>query len=91
MGNSADPISSSDLGPQCFLGPVCPITEEKYSNYYLCGGKKNTVILDLFILCHTIVAGYYDFSLDLCVCVSVCPSIYPSIVCPSVFHFQMIT
>ena len=43
----------------------------------------------LFIPCHTIVAGYYGFTLDIHVSV-VHPSIY-MFMHPSVFHFEMIT
>ena len=43
----------------------------------------------IFIPRHTIVAGYYAFTLD--VRVSVRPSVLPSAVRPSVFSFRMIT
>ena len=39
----------------------------------------------VFIPRHTIVAGYYDFTLDVRV------SVRPSVSCPSVFRFRMIT
>ena len=43
-----------------------------------------------FITRHTIVAGYYGFTLD--VCVSVSPSVRQSVVRPSArFRFRMIT
>ena len=43
----------------------------------------------IFIPCHTIVMGYYGFTLD--VHMSACPAFHSSVSRPSVFLFRMIT
>ena len=48
-------------------------------------GIANGQISSIFIPRHMIVAGYYGFTLDVCV------SVQPSVVRPSVFRFRMIS
>ena len=98
--NNLSVYSSADTCPEQF---VCLFVVVVF--FFLCffffffffffwgGGGGLCFCCVFFIPRHTIVAGYYGFTLDVRVSVRpcVCPSVRPSYVRPSVFRFRMIT
>ena len=78
--------TQSDQGLNCLLTESFATVEKKALTrlvhiHRLSGPSLLTCPRDLFILHHRIVAGYYLFTLMVCVSISLCLSIHPSIFC----------
>ena len=69
------------------INPKIKFTAKSWSD--LCNFCSRVILFFIFIPCHTIVAGYYGFTLDVHVFVS--QSVSRTSVRLSIFHFWMIT